>query len=169
MPDNTFDVENIVTDLQDAIRTQLTSDPWFSGIDVFTPDDMSAEGTNKTPSDIEQRISQSLGSLKGVCMIVVLPVFGSVASDSPGIYSDNVPIMIRIVENPLINRSANGTRKTASMIATRVMRRLQHFAYRDCTIVVKTGKRVPDENSLIWDVTAQTALNLPAIEPIVIP
>ena len=160
----TFEIENIVTDLQNAIRSWLTDDTWFSGIDVFTPDDMSAEGTNKTPSDIEQRINQSLGSLKGVCMIVVLPVFGSVASDSPGIFSDNVPVMVRIIENPLINRGANGTQKTASMIATRVMRRLQHFTYRECVVVIKTAKRIPDENSLIWDVSAQTSLNLPALE-----
>jgi len=160
----TFETDSIVTDLQNAVRAHLIADPFFSGIDVYTPDDMSAESMNKTPSDIEQRINQSLGSLKGVCMIVVLPVFGSVASDCPGIFSDNVPVVIRVIENPLINRGPNGTQKTASMLATRVMRRLQHFTYRECVIVLKTAKRIPDDNSLIWDVSAQTSLNLPVLE-----
>lgn len=157
--------EVIVTDLQAAVRECLTSDSWFTGIDVFTPDDMGQDGENKTPGDIEQRIEQSLSSLKrGICVIVVLPEIGSISPDSRGIYADAVPLVVRIVENPLVNRSANGTRKTASMAAVRVMRKLHHFTYRDCVVAVKSAKRIPDENALIWDVTLQTSLNLPEIE-----
>ena len=160
-----FEPENIITDLQEAIRGQCTSDPWFAGIDIFTPDDVSQEGEARTPSDIEQRIEQSLSPLsKGICIIIVLPVIGSVAPDSPGIYSDSIPLVIRIVENPLVNRGDNGTRKTSSMTAIRIMRRLQHFTYRECLVTIKSAKRVPDENALVWDIQAQTSLNIPELQ-----
>jgi len=157
-------IDGIVTDLQDALRGRILSDPWFSGIDIFTPDDMSADGLNKVPADIEQRITQTLSSVKGLCIVIALPAYGSVSPDSPGIYSDDVPILVRVIENPQMNRSSRGLKKPAGTVATRIMRRLHHFTYRDCVIVVKSAKRIPDENALIWDVISQTALNLPPLE-----
>lgn len=162
----TFEPESIVADLQDAVRGRLTSDIWFSGIDIFTPDDKNdAAGENQLAADIEQRIEQALSAVsKGVCVIVLLPKLRGFASDSPGVLAENVPLVVRIVEAPLVNRSATGTRKTASVVAMRVMRRLHHFTYRDCALTLQDAGLVPDENNLIWDVIMKTTLDVPVLE-----
>jgi hypothetical protein len=50
------------------------------------------------------------------------------------------------------------------MVMIRIMRRLQHFTYRECVIVLSDSKHVPDETFLIWDVIGKTAVNFPALE-----
>lgn len=158
--------EGIISDLQDAVRAHLRADTWLSDISVFTPDDLSQDGAAKTPADIEQRIAQALSPMdKGICIIVALPVLASFAPDAPELYSDEVPMLIRIVENPLVNRSTKGTRRTATMTAIRIMRDLHHFAYRGCILRAKSAKRVPDNDALIWDVQFTTAINIPSLEP----
>jgi hypothetical protein len=160
-----FEPETLLLDLQQAIKQRLISDTWFSGMDVFTPDDFTESGENQAAADLEQRIEQSLSSLKkGVCILILFPKISGIASDAPGILADNVPLFVRIVENPMVNRASSGLRKTASMVMIRVMRRLQHFAYRECVIVLSDSKHVPDETNLIWDVIGKTAVNFPALE-----
>ena len=162
---STFAAETIISDLQNAIRGKLAADTYLSGIDIFTPDDVSQDGTNKLPADIEERINQALSSLKkGLCIIVALPVIDSISPDSPGIYADKVPVLIRVVENPQVNRGVNGTNIKRTMATVRIMLRLQHFTYRDCTVIVERAKRVPDNKALIWDIQARTALNIPALD-----
>lgn len=164
MPD--IDPDAVISDFQAAIKARLLSDTWFSGIDIFTPDDMSNDGKeSETPADIEQRIEQSLSSLgKGICIIVAIPSLQGIASDAPSIVADNVPVMVRTVENPLINRGSSGTRKTYSMVGTRITRRLHHFVFRDdCSLVVQRSGAVPSPDSLVWDVVAKTSLNIPAL------
>jgi hypothetical protein len=160
-----FEPESLLVDLQTAIKQHLIADTWFSGIAMFTPDDMTEKGSNEGPSDIEQRIEQSLSSLKqGVCILILFPQISGIASDSPGIYADNIPIFIRVIENPLVNRGSSGIQKTASMVMIRIMRRLQHFSYRECVLVLQTARHVPDESNLVWDVIGKTAVNFPALE-----
>lgn len=160
-----FESETLLVDLQQAIKQRLISDTWFSGIDIFTPDDFTESGENTAAADLEQRIEQSLSSLKkGVCILILFPKISGIATDSPGIMAENVPLYVRIVENPLVNRTTSGLRKSASMVMIRVMRRLQHFTYRDCSIVVSDSRHVPDETNLIWDVIGKTAVNFPALE-----
>lgn len=160
-----FEPESIVADLQAAIRDRLVADSWFAGIDVYTPDDTNeAAGEDQVAGDIEQRIEQSLSALdKGLCIVVMLPRLRGFAFDSPGLYADNVPVVVRVVEAPLVNRAATGTRKTASMVALRIARRIHHHTYRDCALVVQDCALVPDENNLIWDVVFRTSLDLPAL------
>lgn len=164
MPD--IDPDAVISDFQAAIKTRLLSDTWFSGIDIFTPDDMDNAGKeSETPADIEQRIEQSLSSLgKGVCIIVAVPSLQGIAADAPSIVADNVPVLVRVVENPLINRAPTGTRKTYSMVGLRITRRLHHFVFRDeCTLVVQRSGSVPSPDSLVWDVVSKTSLNIPAL------
>jgi hypothetical protein len=157
------DPDAIIVDLQAAIKAHLAGDPWFMGIDIFTPDDMDDAGrASETPGDIEQRIEQSLSALgKGVAIIVAVPALRGIAFDSPGVLADNVPVLVRIVENPLVNRGAGGTRKTYSMVGIRVTRRLHHFVFRDETsVVLQRSGAVPNPDNLVWDVVARTSLNL---------
>lgn len=162
----TPDPDSIVADFQAAIKERILSDTWFSGIDIFTPDDMDNSGKeSETPADMEQRIEQSLSSLgKGVCIIVALPALNGIATDAPSIVADNVPVLVRVVENPLVNRGNSGTRKTYSMVGIRITRRLHHYVFRsECSIVVQRSGSVPSPDSLVWDVVAKTSLNIPAL------
>jgi len=166
MSDPTFEPEAMIVDFQAAIRERLLSDTWFSGIDIFTPDDVDQSGkASETPADIEQRIEQSLSALsKGVCVICALPALQGIASDAPGIYAENVPVFVRVVENPQVNRAPDGTRKTYSMVGLRITRRLHHFTYRGCAVVIQRSGAVPDPENLIWDVVARTAFDFPSLE-----
>lgn len=161
-----LDPDSVVVDFQADIKARLLSDTWFSGIDIFTPDDMDDSGkTSDAPADIEQRLEQSLSSLgKGICIIVALPGLQGIAFDAPSIVADNVPVLVRVVENPLVNRGAAGTRKTYSMVGLRITRRLHHYVFRDeCTVVVQRSGAVPNPDNLVWDVVAKTSLNIPAL------
>lgn len=159
-----FDPEDIVADLQAAIRDHVIADTWFSGIDVYTPDDMADRGDDQAIGDIEQRITQSLSALdKGVCVIVMLPTLQSFASDAPGVLAENVQVRIRIVENALVNRGSNGTRKTCSTVAMRVLRRCHLYTYRDITLTEQSAGLVPDPENVVWDCVYRIALNLPAL------
>ena len=163
---NTFDPDAVIVDLQTQIKARLVSDDWFSGIDIFTPDDVDASGKPQAMADIAQRVAQSLASNKGLCIIVAVPDLVDFQPDSPGIYADQVSVIVRIIEVPTVNRTPIGTFKTVSMVGIRTTRRMHHFTYMDNALTIKRSGIIPtdpEEGKLVWDVVLRTRLELPAL------
>jgi hypothetical protein len=161
---STFDVDTVLVELQNAVRTQLTADTWYSGIDIWTPDDVTDDGRPQAVADINQRVLQSLSAVsKGVCILVSAPALANFASNSPDLYADDLAILVRIIEAPVINRGATGTRKVASTIGIHTLRRLWHFVFLGATFVPARAGLVPSDiktGTLVWDIVYKTKLDL---------
>ena len=125
---------------------------------------MTEGGKLQVVADIGQRVNQALSAIKGgACIIVSIPVIASFGSDAPAVYAETVPLLVRIIENPLVNRGANGTKKTVGTIAVHTLRRLWHFTYLGCTFVPRRAELMPSDikaGTLIWDIQYNTKLNL---------
>jgi len=165
---NTLDVDTVLADMQNAVKGRLVADAWYAGMDIFTPDDMDESGKLQVVADIQQRVNQSLSAVsKGVCIIVSAPVLTSFACDAPDLYASDVSLLVRIIESPLVNRGATGTRKTASAIGIHSLRALWHFVYLGCTLIPRRAGLVPSEikaGALIWDIVYGTKLDLASLE-----
>ncbi len=93
--------------LREDAADKLRQNPLLSGIEVFT----------EKIGDIESQIQNALGTLKGICIIVVSPKANVSYPDSPGPVFDDVTIVVQIVENVLINQTEQGTKKPCSYVS----------------------------------------------------
>jgi hypothetical protein len=102
-------------------------------------------------SDVETALTvfaSQAGKLPGACVIVLMPDVDAIDSDSPGPLLE-VAYTIRVLENPLVNREAGGTQKTAERLGLEVLRTLHHWSPRrpQCLYAEKdamTPTEVPD-------------------------
>lgn len=93
--------------LREDAADKLRQNPLLSGIEVFT----------EKIGDIENKILLALGTMKGICIIVVSPKANISYPDSAGPIFDDVTIVVQVVENVLINQSEQGTQKPCSYVA----------------------------------------------------
>lgn len=167
MPESTIDPDSVLTAMQDDVRDHLAADTYYSGIDIFTPDDMTEDGKPQAVADIQQRVLQSLAATsKGICVIVSAPALSVFSTDAPGVYADNLALLVRIVESPTINRGATGTRKTAGQLGMHTLRRLWHHTFLGWTFVPVRAGLVPSDlkaGTMVWDITYRTKLDLSAL------
>jgi len=138
--------------IQDDLKALLGADPFFQRIPIFT----------EKQKDIESEIERALGTLEGgACIIVVTPSANVTNPNIPGPYFDDVPIVIRVVENVLINQGNGGTNIPASAIAEQVAHACHHcLTVHGKTIVCVRLALVPDDDNLIYDVTFKTKFGL---------
>jgi hypothetical protein len=117
-PEQTIDQLGLLAGIQEACAERLRTDGFFTNIEVIT----------ERLGDIEKRINQSLGSIKaGICVIIVTPVANVTSPNLAGPYFGEVKVVVRVIENTIINRSATGTQKPASKVAEIVCARLHNF------------------------------------------
>ena len=136
--------------LQDELVLKLKSDAELANIDIFT---------EKT-KDIETEIDNSLGSLKGICMIVITPRLKASKPNVPGPMFDNTTVVVRVIENVMINQDS-GTKMPCLFVAELIATRLHHFTRTDGqACYVDEIVLVPDETNLIYDVICKTIIGL---------
>jgi hypothetical protein len=96
----------LLTTIQQAIADRLKTDRFFSDIPILT----------EKIGDIENEIQRQLGAI-GVVVIVITPTANVVYTAPPGPYWHDIHVVVRVVENVVINQGQNGTKKPASDIA----------------------------------------------------
>src|SRR4051812_32367390 len=100
---------SIFKDLQQGIADTLVADSYFTNVPVVT------ENVKEITSMIQQAISKI-----GVCCIVITPSASIASPDYPKPYYDNVRIVVRVFEQPTLNRGTNGLNKPALDMAEQV-------------------------------------------------
>jgi hypothetical protein len=114
--------ERTLTLMRDFIAARLDADEWFVDINVLT----------ERKADIVAAIEKSVGPMKGkggksgTCVVVMSPTASDEYPDAPGAYLHPLAT-VRVLENPLINNSAVGTKKEALSTAKRLVMVLKHF------------------------------------------
>jgi hypothetical protein len=138
--------------LQEEIRLKLGADPEFSGIEVLT----------ENQKDIVSSIDNALASIRGgVCCIVLTPGANVVYPNVKGPQFDEVAIVVRVIENVLVNRSATGTNKPATLVAENVAKSLHHHMTLGKKVITCKGIALfGDPDNLIYDVSFKTKIGL---------
>ncbi len=144
---------------------ELQANPFFSDVPVIVHDE----------KVITNKISELIERLK-ICVVIMTPFGGVLKPDNPGPYLDDVRLMVRVYEKPLINRSAGGTGKTALEVVEQVLATLHHNP-KDANIYEMFKAANPafslttddaDESTIVYNVFFATScglsLSIPAIE-----
>lgn len=97
-----------LTDLQEAVVTQLSSKAYFSTAPAIAV-------MSEKLGDIENRIQAQLGKL-GIVAIVTTPV-GPVENPENPVPAIRPLLVVTIIENVLLNRASTGTREPADKVA----------------------------------------------------
>jgi len=133
--------------LQDELATTLQKSEFFAPMPIIT----------EKLQDIENEIARALGSLGGVCVIVVTPRARVGTPNLPGPQFDDVDIVVRVIENVIVNQSATGTKIPASAVAEQVAANLHHVHTASGKIILcQQMGLVPDPDNLIYDVNFKT-------------
>lgn len=139
-------------EVQDSLANLLKAQAEFSRLPVLT----------EKQKDIENEIERALGSLDcGACLIIVTPKATVTKPNLPGPYFDNVAVVVRVVENVLINQGSAGTQVPASKLAEQVAHACHHHHTAGNKIILCSGiAMVPDETNVVYDVTFNTQFGL---------
>lgn len=111
-----------IRSLQEDLVARLNAAEFFEDIPVF----------NVREQEIEAELSRSLGIVTGkagkigAAVSVLMPLFDAPNPDVPG-PQGAMSIAVRCQENPLFNGGANGTGKSAELIALKALTALHHF------------------------------------------
>ena len=135
--------------IKNEIADRLIVEEWFRGIAVFTEE----------IGDIESQVAIAVGSI-GTCVIVISPT-GEVADiNASGPQMSPVNIVLRVVENVIVNQSPTGTSKHAMDTLSVAMRALHLFVPHssDSSVVGLRFKLVEHPNSIIYDFELSTAV-----------
>ena len=146
-------------ELQDALRKLLKDDAYFADIVVIT------ERMKEITYEIDYVLStltQEGGKL-GIAVIIFLPDLKVTSPNLPGPVFGELPIIARVVEDPVINQADGGTKKCGHDVAIAVARIWHHkfdpklFApILVSGIFSATDDRVP--GAVVKDVKATTKL-----------
>lgn len=150
-----------VSSLQNDLREALKADNYFADIPVIT----------EKQKDIEYEIEKSLSALsgegggKGICCIVLTPKMTVEHPNIPGPYFGTVNIVVRVMENVLVNQGDDGTKKQAGDVALMASAILHHFRKKGFYEAVncKEVGMVPDPEYVSYDAVFTTQFGLQQI------
>lgn len=121
-------------------------------------------------ADLQNQIATSLGK-EGLLILVMIPSLKPKMAQSATILIDPAEIIVRVVENPLINRRKTG--KTALQIACRVSAALQLHCppfpwcgeitvteLRELNVISGNPEQDEEDDYSGWDVLARTRLSI---------
>jgi hypothetical protein len=112
--------ENILALAQDEIQGLLAADEYFVDVPVVSDDDHELRATVRRALGVIT--TQALK--RGACAVVMLPVAeDALPNAAPS--QLRMSLVVRVCENPMVNRGATGTNKRASTLARRVSRLLK--------------------------------------------
>jgi hypothetical protein len=137
--------------LQEQVKAKLEADATLSGISIITENQM----------DIEAEIEAAVTTGKGMCAVVMTPAAASSNPNLPGPHFDDVTVVVRIMENTVLNRGSSGTRKPCSHAAELVARCLHRTQTDQNKTLLCSGIRLAaDPENLVYDVTFKTRVGL---------
>ena len=144
---------------QSSVANRLSSQPFLAGVPIVVD----------SKKEIQTEIQTAISKL-GVCVIVVTPTASMSSPNAPAPYFERVKLILRVVEQPTINRSAGGLGLTAYDVAEFVAIALHSWSPFEedsstvqdvnTTVVVDTITTVPDKSFLVIDVNAHTSFGI---------
>ena len=149
--------------LQAGVVAALKAEPFLADVPVL----------HERVEDLAYQIDLALAGLQeqgggmGICCVVLTPRFRVSNPNVPGPYCDPVNLVVRIMENVLINMSDTGTKKPASLVCEVVANRIHHLTlpgFAGC-INVQDGGIVSVPGYLAYQVNATTECKLTRKEP----
>ena len=133
-------------ELQEQIVLQLREHEDLAGLEIV----------HEELKDLVNQITLGLKKL-GLVIVVTSPTESCSNINLPEPVYDNVTVKIQIIENVLINRSANGTQQPCKRIAKAVVDALWHFRPAGFGSALYAGTPlihlVSDQSLLIYRVT----------------
>jgi len=123
--------DDLLENLQLDVTERLRSVAWFADVTVLM----------QTKGDVEAEVAEALGTLHeksgkyGLVAVVILPSAESAEANIPGPRLE-LKVKVQVIEAVLMNRGAEGTGKTASQGALRVLNALHHFVAHDRGVMV---------------------------------
>lgn len=126
------------------VQADLLTGDWFQGVTVLT----NANG------DLDAKIREAVAGLGMFIVVTVgkgpVPVVGN---------TEGWECTIVITENALLNRSGStATGKTARMAVQKIIAR----AANCCSVDLKTAAEVVAEDGVVWQLTGEVSVALPA-------
>lgn len=112
--------------------------------------------------DIVQRINETVAQVQpGICAVVRSPAFVSSNAGSV-LYFNDVSVIVRVIENVLLNRAQGGTKIPAQLAAEQIARTINNAvpAGFGAALYVRSVLSVTDARStgvLMYEVAAKTA------------
>lgn len=145
--------------LQDDCCNLLRGSAYFADIPVIY----------EKMKEIQYEIDKALGSLQGqggrsgVFVIVATPKQRVLHPNLPGPVFDDVTVLVRVIEDPLVNQGESGTRKRAVDVAHAVAQTLHHKTRQnlyDPLICEEAGAAADNDlpSYVIYDVRFKTGL-----------
>jgi hypothetical protein len=107
---------NLITDIQDAVKTRLLAVAELEGIEVVT----------EIQGDVIGKMDEILGKL-GLGIFVSTPVCQAQQKDIPGPYFMRIQISVLVFENVELNRASEGFQSTAVDVGLCVANALHLF------------------------------------------
>lgn len=109
-------MSSILSSLQQQLADKLQADIFCEDVPVLS----------ENLKDINYLVDVAVKKI-GACILVVTPVANTSFPDKAGPYFNQVIIVVRCMENPIINRATGGSGKTALEMAEHVAAILHHF------------------------------------------
>lgn len=152
----------LLTNIQETVAERLTKENFFSDAAAETPQPLLV--LTEQIGDLAARIRQSIGTLGIVC-VVLTPTAVSTSLNRQRPYFDEVRIVVRVQENVVLNRAANGTGQPASLVAEAVAWFLHGFVPEGlgCSLRLEAIRLVADPRLLVYETafTMQAGLRFP--------
>ena len=153
---------SLLTDLQQEAAARLAAQAFFS--DAASPTPRPVAVLTEQIGSLPARVAQSLGQLGIVCVLLT-PTARTTHLRYLRPYFDEIQIVARTQENVLLNRSAQGTGQSASLVAESAAWFLHGFAPSavGCPLRFTEIRLVADPRLLIYETvfTLQAGLCLP--------
>ncbi len=106
--------------------------------------------------DIMTQIEVGLAET-GLNLIVKVPEGDSDSPDAPIVIIDDLMMVVRIWEDPIVNRGSTGTRIPINKATELVMTHLHHKILGNNALVFKRWRQVGSDDGLVRDVYFQTS------------
>jgi len=142
--------------LQSDIVGIISGSPFFATITVIRED----SGVTESDAQLATQATAVKGGKVGAAVIIFQSEEEPLHEDAPG-PEDKVTTLIRVLEVPEVNRSAQGTGITARRMATKIRRLLHLISVGPIALRAGRAHRYNDgEGTIGFDIVIQNVLNL---------
>lgn len=143
-----FEGFKLLTQIPELVAARLRSRSFFTDVPIIAEDVGEDYATL-----IEDRIDAKLGEIGLVA--VVVPVRATAANENvPAVYYEKIPVVIRWIENPVVNRSPAGRKLLAPWCVTATNHYLNNYQLPGLAQIFVDDPpwaRVPDAERIIYD------------------
>jgi hypothetical protein len=132
--------------LQAVAVKLITAQPYFTPVPVLY----------ERQKNVANEIAKAVNTLKGIAILVTTPFGKNTQPGAPDVHL-SVQLAIDVVENVIINTSANGTQLGCNEVAEQICAHLHYQVWMPGkTLICKDVAEVPSETLVIHRVTFET-------------